>query len=135
MSYYFHDHCHFHCQFSDLNKLIMNYLVIEGYKDAAEKFSNEAGIKPFMDLNSIEARMHIRTAVQQGNIEEAIDRVNDLDPEILDANPRLYFHLLQQQLIELIREGKTMEALTFAQEDLAPHGEQNASEPHAFSSE
>lgn len=110
----------------------MNYLVIEGYKDAAEKFSSEAGIKPFMDLNSIEARMHIRTAVQQGNIEDAIDRVNDLDPEILDANPRLYFHLLQQQLIELIRDGKTMEALTFAQEDLAPHGEQNASEPSSL---
>jgi hypothetical protein len=63
----------------------MNYLVIEGYKDAAEKFGKEAGIKPFMDMNSIESRMLIRTAVQKGNIEEAIDRVNDLNPEVTEA--------------------------------------------------
>ncbi len=27
----------------DLNSLVMNYLVIEGYKDAAEKFQQESG--------------------------------------------------------------------------------------------
>jgi glucose-induced degradation protein 8 len=27
----------------DLNKLVMNYLVIEGYKEAAEKFQQETG--------------------------------------------------------------------------------------------
>jgi hypothetical protein len=42
----------------------MNYLVIEGYKDAAEKFSSEAGIPPQVDLSSIEDRMKIRHAVQ-----------------------------------------------------------------------
>jgi hypothetical protein len=51
----------------------------------------------------------------------------DLDEcmQILDMNPQLYFHLQQQKLIELIREGKTNEALEFAQEELAPRGEEN----------
>ena len=68
--------------FSDLNQLVMNYLVIEGYKDAAEKFSNEANVPAQVDLASIQDRMDIRNAVQTGRIREAIERVNDLDPEV-----------------------------------------------------
>jgi CTLH/CRA C-terminal to LisH motif domain len=47
--------------------------------------------------------------------------------QILDTNPELYFHLQQQKLIELIRMGKIEEALEFAQEELAPRGEENVS--------
>jgi len=110
---------------SDLNKLVMNYLVIEGYKDAAERFQQESGTDPGIDLNSISDRMAIRAAIQRGDIEEGIDRVNDLNPEILDTNPQLFFHLQEQRLIELIRKGMIAEALQFAQEELAPHGEEN----------
>ncbi|KAJ2569658.1 hypothetical protein IW140_002912 [Coemansia sp. RSA 1813] len=110
---------------SDLNQLIMNYLIIEGYKDAAEKFSEESGLHSTVDLGSIEERMQIRFAIQNGDIKSAIERVNDLNPDLLDTDPRLYFHLQQQQLIELIRQGKAEEALEFAQEELAPHGEEH----------
>lgn len=104
----------------------MDYLVIEGYKTAAEEFSKEADIKPPVDLSSIESRMNIREAIQRGDIEDAIEKVNDLNPEILDTNPSLYFHLQQQRLIEFIRQGRIGEALKFAQNDLAPRGEENA---------
>ncbi|KAJ2768852.1 hypothetical protein IWQ57_003357 [Coemansia nantahalensis] len=110
---------------SDLNRLIMNYLVIEGYKDAAEKFSEESGLTHSVDLGSIEERMQIRFAVQSGDIRGAIERVNDLNPDLLDTDPRLYFRLQQQQLIELIRQGRAEEALAFAQDELAPHGEEH----------
>ncbi|EGF83232.1 hypothetical protein BATDEDRAFT_85821 [Batrachochytrium dendrobatidis JAM81] len=110
---------------NDLNRLVMNYLVIEGYKDAAEKFSVESGLAPAVDLMTVEDRMNIRNDIQNGNIEAAIERVNDLDPEILDTNPKLFFHLQQQKLIELIRNNKITEAIEFAQEELAPRGEEN----------
>ncbi|KAJ1936050.1 hypothetical protein FBU59_005182 [Linderina macrospora] len=100
----------------------MNYLIIEGYKDAAEKFSEESGLHTRVDLGSIEERMQIRFAVQNGDIRSAIERVNDLNPDLLETDARLYFQLQQQQLIELIRQGKSEEALVFAQEELAPHG-------------
>jgi hypothetical protein len=88
----------------------MNYLVIEGYKEAAEKFQQESGTAreyssfqyfsfwdelisillhlltaatAGIDLNSISDRMLIRNAIQSGNIEEGIERVNDLNPEVL----------------------------------------------------
>lgn len=67
---------------SDLNRLIMDYLVIEGYKSAAEAFSQEANLAPPVDFESIESRMDIREALQRGDIEDAITRVNDLNPEV-----------------------------------------------------
>ncbi|GJP72752.1 hypothetical protein CLOP_g3499 [Closterium sp. NIES-67] len=110
----------------DMNKLIMNYLVTEGYVEAARKFEMESGTEPGADLACIAERMAVKQAVQLGDVEDAIDRVNDLNPEILDTNPAVFFHLQQQRLIELIRAGRVDEALDFAQEELAPRGEENA---------
>ena len=64
----------------------MDYLVIEGYKDAAERFSMESGLSPQVDLESIENRMNIRSAIQRGDVEDAIGRVNELDPEVSVAD-------------------------------------------------
>ena len=113
------------CLCSDLNRLVLNYLVIEGFKDAAEEFCAETGMTPPTDLSSIEARMRVRNAIQSGQIEQAMELVNDLNPEILDTAPHLFFHVQQQRLIELIRSGDVSGALQFAQEELAPRGEEN----------
>jgi glucose-induced degradation protein 8 len=44
---------------------------------------------------------------------------------VLDTNAPLYFRLQQQRLIELVRQGHTDAALSFAQEELAPRGEEH----------
>jgi molybdopterin-guanine dinucleotide biosynthesis protein len=66
----------------DLNRLVMDYLVIEGYKSAAEEFSLEAGVQPAVDFASIESRGDIRDALNRGDVQGAITRVNDLNPEV-----------------------------------------------------
>lgn len=111
----------------ELNKLILDYLVVEGYKEAAENFILESntqsdGVEPAGSLGN---RTIIRKAIQIGDIQKAIELVNDLDPEILDKNPGLYFHLQQQKLIELIREKKSDEALDFLNKELSSFGEEN----------
>jgi len=112
-------------QRADMNKLIMNYLVTEGFKEAAEKFQLESGINPLIDLDNLDHRIKIRDAIQNGKIQEAISMVNRLYPELLDDNRYLFFHLQQQQLIELIRERNLEESLKFAQDHLAERGEEN----------
>uniref|UniRef100_A0A182N0M9 CTLH domain-containing protein n=1 Tax=Anopheles dirus TaxID=7168 RepID=A0A182N0M9_9DIPT len=109
----------------DINKLIMNYLVTEGFKEAAEKFQAESGVVPTVDLNSLDNRILIREAIQNGFIQEATHLVNQLHPELLDNDRYLYFHLQQLHLIELIRAGKIEEALTFAQTQISEAGESN----------
>ncbi|GIL87410.1 hypothetical protein Vretimale_1677 [Volvox reticuliferus] len=70
--------------------------------------------------------MEVRRALQGGDVEAAMERVNDLDPEILESQPKLFFHLQQQRLIEFIRAGSVESALDFAQQNLAPLAEENA---------
>ncbi|CAO3596242.1 unnamed protein product [Absidia cylindrospora] len=93
-----------------LNQLIMNYLVIEGYMEAAEQFSRESGLSPCVNLQSIQERREIGHAVQSGDIDAAINLVNDLNPE---------------RLIELIRKGDDEGALVFAADEMAPRGEEH----------
>ncbi|XP_037936769.1 glucose-induced degradation protein 8 homolog [Teleopsis dalmanni] len=114
---------HFPFKQADMNRLIMNYLVTEGFKEAAEKFQHEAGLEPLIELNSLDDRILIREAVQNGRIQEATHLVNQLHPELLDNDRFLFFHLQQLQLIELIRGGKIEDALTFAQTKLSEAGE------------
>jgi len=108
-----------------LNKLVMNYLVTEGFKDAAERFQEESGVTADVDLNQLDNRIGIRDAIQAGRIEEAISLINNLHPELLDDNRYLLFHLQQQKLIEYIREQKVEEALEFAGNHLAERGEED----------
>ena len=108
-----------------MNKLIMNYLVTEGFKDAAEKFQEEAGMSPGQDLGLLDNRIKIRDNIQSGNILEAISLVNELHPQLLDNDRYLLFHLQQQHLIELIRQQRVEEALQYAAEHLAERGEED----------
>lgn len=114
-----------HIPRSEMNKVIMDYLITEGYKEAAEKFKVEACADTHPAHNSLEDRLKIREAVQTGNIEEAIALTNTFNPEILDSKPFLYFHLQQQKLIELIRERQIEKALEFSQNVMAELGIEN----------
>jgi len=109
-----------------MNKLVMNYLVTEGFKDAAEKFQEEAGVQAGQDLGMLDNRINIRDSIQAGNIEQAMNLVNSLHPQLLDQDRFLLFHLQQQHLIELIRQQKVEEALQYAGEHLAERGEEDS---------
>ena len=60
----------------------MNYLIIEGFQSAAAKFAQEANINPQIDLESIHERVRIRNAILEGNIQTAVELINELNPEV-----------------------------------------------------
>eukprot|EP00042_Codosiga_hollandica_P024370 m.102201 g.102201 ORF g.102201 m.102201 type:complete len:241 (+) comp51531_c0_seq7:104-826(+) len=62
----------------------------------------------------------VRAAILEGDINGAIDALNDVNPELLDSDSSLYFSLQRQQMIELIKQNRITEALEFAQTELAP---------------
>ncbi|OAP62963.1 hypothetical protein AYL99_02190 [Fonsecaea erecta] len=113
---------------SDVNNLIMDYLITEGYPSAAEKFAAEANIQPKADFSDIQERVQIRESIHRGDLQAAIELINDLNPELLDRDKRLHFSLLRLQLVELIRQSFTSsdsslvgKAIEFAQNNLAPY--------------
>lgn len=87
---------------SELNLLIMDYLISEGFKEAAERFKVEAGIQmnklneEGMSLESsedIDKRIEIRAAIEDGQVSKALKLINDYYPELIDNNRHLYFKL------------------------------------------
>ncbi|KAI2619192.1 CTLH/CRA C-terminal to lish motif domain-containing protein [Hypoxylon sp. NC1633] len=109
---------------SDINALILDYLTVAGYPNAAAKFSTEANLSPQQATAAIHARQQIQTFIHRGEIENATHALNDLDPSILDKDESLHFALLRLQLVELIRKsqpgGDIGPALEFAQTQLGP---------------
>ena len=63
-----------------MNRLVMNYLVMEGFKDAAERFQEEADISAGQDLGMLDNRISVRDSIQAGKIQEAISLVHQLYP-------------------------------------------------------
>ncbi|OIW32378.1 hypothetical protein CONLIGDRAFT_642100 [Coniochaeta ligniaria NRRL 30616] len=113
---------------SDINSLILDYLMMEGYPKAAEKFSKEANLQEQQEDSEIAERREIQNAIHNGDIEVAIAGLNQLDPEILDKESRLHFSLLRLQLVELIRKcnnGDISPALEFATQKLGPRASTN----------
>lgn len=106
-----------------MNALVMNYLIVEGHKEAAERFQQESGT-PAGNLDTIADRRALRVAIETGDIPAALARAGQV---LSDASPDLNFAIRQQQLIELIRRDDVDAAVAFAQEKLAPQAEQSSS--------
>lgn len=66
----------------DINFVIMDYLISEGYPRAAEKFAKEANMQLPVEEESIQARVEIRKAIHAGDIDTAINKINDLNPQV-----------------------------------------------------
>ncbi len=67
---------------SDINALILDYLTTEGYPSAAAKFSKEANLRPQQEEQSVKARRQIQHSIHSGNIQEAVDALNELEPQV-----------------------------------------------------
>ncbi|KAI1172538.1 ran binding protein in the microtubule-organising centre [Nemania sp. FL0916] len=111
---------------NDINALILDYLTVAGYPNAAAKFSSEANLQPQQPTSAIQQRLRIQKFIHKGEIENALQELNEIYPSILDSDDSLLFALLRLQLVELIRscnnsaDRDISTALKFAQTKLGP---------------
>lgn len=95
----------------DLNLLVMDYFVKQGYAEAAEAFQAESRTEPVsignkvvrVDLATLASRTAVRDAVHKGDVMRAIQMLDQLDPQILGERPELCFALQQERLVGLIQ--------------------------------
>lgn len=83
--------------YRDVNYVIMDYLINEGYPSAAQKFAKEANIVPSVDGEAIQERVAIRNAIHCGDIKLALERINELNPQVrphILPSPRFHSLLL-----------------------------------------
>ncbi|EDQ84585.1 uncharacterized protein MONBRDRAFT_39214 [Monosiga brevicollis MX1] len=98
-----------------LDRAVLEFLIVEGYRDAAEALAHEADLDATGDLSAVDTRQQIRESIDAGDVEGAFRRVNDISTDIFDTDNQLYLKLRVQQFIELIRKGALSEAINFAQ--------------------
>jgi len=67
---------------SDINALILDYLTTEGYPSAAAKFSKEANLRPNQAEETVKARQEIQHSIHLGSIQDAIEALNELEPQV-----------------------------------------------------
>ncbi|CAJ0586305.1 unnamed protein product, partial [Mesorhabditis spiculigera] len=109
----------------DFIKVVLEFLINEGYKEAAEALCQDTGIDlPKEEIDHLDARVTIRELIEEGRIEEAIIKVEQLCPNLLADHPAVHFLMLQQSLIEMIRNHKTEEALMFSEAHIAGKDDQ-----------
>lgn len=65
-----------------MNLLVMNYLITKGYPCTVKNFAAEANIKLDAGADMIEERVEIRNAIHSGDIQSAIEKINELDPQV-----------------------------------------------------
>ena len=75
---------------SDINALILDYLTTEGYPSAAAKFSKEANLRPYQEEESVKARQEIQHSIHLGSIQDAIEALNELEPQVSYAQILLF---------------------------------------------
>lgn len=80
----------------------MDYLISEGYPIAAQKFALEANIQPKVDFDSIRERVEIRNAIYGGDIQSAVEKINELNPQV--SHSFLFECLVQNALFTLYHE-------------------------------
>ncbi|EGR32268.1 hypothetical protein IMG5_091170, partial [Ichthyophthirius multifiliis] len=103
----------------DMNKLVMNFFLIEGYKEAAQRFQEETQTEiSNFDLNSIQPRINIRQLILNGQIDEAINELNNFNQKILLENKDINFSIKLQKCIELIKKNEIDSAINYAQQEL-----------------
>jgi glucose-induced degradation protein 8 len=66
----------------DIHAMILDYLVLHGYNDTARKFASEANFRADVNDYDMHARVLIKRDILNGSLEAAVEKVNDLNPEV-----------------------------------------------------
>lgn len=66
-----------------MNRLILDYLLVEGYSDAANKFSSESGLNLRDNkFDNISERTEVKNYIKSGDIIKSIELINEINPDV-----------------------------------------------------
>ncbi|GAV04515.1 hypothetical protein RvY_14784 [Ramazzottius varieornatus] len=85
-----------------LQRVVLDYLVHNGYHASAEAFSKSSGLEVKEATASMANRQNIQRLVLEGRISDAIAMTSQLFPGVLEKNPGLLFRLKVRQFIEMV---------------------------------
>ncbi|KAK7742082.1 GID complex subunit containing RING finger motif [Cytospora paraplurivora] len=109
-----------------LDRLMVDYLMRQGYSQSARALAKDKGIVDLVDIETFEQMNRIRQSLLNRSVKEALDWCTENKKELRKMDSNLEFQLRFQQYIELVRtqdEDKLIEAINFARKYLYPFKE------------
>ncbi|KAI1824441.1 CTLH/CRA C-terminal to lish motif domain-containing protein [Xylaria intraflava] len=109
-----------------LDRLLIDYLLRQGYVESARELAQERGIELLVDVDTFEQMNKIRKCILNGSLQEALAwcTAGDTKKELRKMDSNLEFMLRYQQYIELVRTRSHIrpdEALAHARKHLFPY--------------
>lgn len=107
-----------------LDRLLVDYLLRNGYKQSAVALAKEKGIEDLVDVDIFVQMSRIRDSLRNGKVAEALAWCNENKKELRKMDNNLEFMLRFQQYIELVRtqdQAKLLEAIQHAKKFINPY--------------
>ncbi|ETS76460.1 Protein FYV10 [Pestalotiopsis fici W106-1] len=116
-----------------LQRMLVDYLLRQGYGESARMLARDGGIEELVDVETFEQMARISSSLRNGSVTEALAwcTAGDTKKELRKMDSNLEFMLRYQQYIELVRPytpAKLNEAIKHAQKWLHPYRQTHAVE-------
>jgi len=98
--------------YRDLDTIVLQYLILHGHEEAAENLADDAALSMPQDRHAMQARAYIRDALLHGDVDRAMRRITEINPEVCllwQAKGRVFscttlsFAMRSQNLITIFR--------------------------------
>ncbi|CAD6197629.1 unnamed protein product [Caenorhabditis auriculariae] len=92
----------------EMLKLILDYMVFQCHRKPAETLCAEFGLEfPHEEFKIMDFRSDINNCILRGDMKTAIEKIEEISPNMLANNQEVRFLVHRQNLVEMIREGET----------------------------
>ncbi|KAK3715981.1 GID complex subunit containing RING finger motif [Vermiconidia calcicola] len=105
-----------------LDRLLVDYLLRQGYTQSAKELAQEKGVEDLVDIGVFEECGRIEKSLQEGKTQECLTWCGENKQALKKIDNNLELELRLQQFIELARSGEMkqrLEAMIYARKHLA----------------
>lgn len=109
-----------------LSRLLVDYLLRNGYEESARSLAESSGIKDLVDIEEFIAARRIERSLLAGKTADCLSWCSENKTSLKKMNSNLEVELRLQEYIELLRTRDTaniIKATRHAQKYLTPHGD------------
>jgi len=102
-----------------LDRLIVDYMLRQGYLQTAIQAADETGVRDFVDVELFVARGGIERALAGGSATECLGWCGENKSSLKKIKSTLEFNLRIQEFVEIIRQSRIPDAIIYAKKYLA----------------
>eukprot|EP00761_Pharyngomonas_kirbyi_P013613 gb/GECH01013642.1/.p1 GENE.gb/GECH01013642.1/~~gb/GECH01013642.1/.p1 ORF type:complete len:384 (+),score=108.61 gb/GECH01013642.1/:1-1152(+) len=106
-----------------LDRIIVDYLLREGYYETAEQLSNSSNIEELVDIRIFVESKKVIERLEQGKCDKALEWCNENKSKLKKIKSSLEFNLRVQEFLEKVRAGGIDDAIKHSRKYLSAYSD------------